>query len=195
VILAVNIDIFVQNIKNLSKKKGVSVTAALRESGAGRSLIDHVRKGSIPSLEKVQLLAAYFGVTTSELLGEREDALTMSSLYTPPQESYEDLLETLQASSQRLGLNMVYHVESCKERFQISQEAPVYVHFQAEIIQRTPVPESTAQAPMPTGSSLTPAQQKLLDTMIAALADLNEEGRKKLMDYASDLVASGRYKK
>lgn len=34
-----------------------------------------------------------------------------------------------------------------------------------------------------------------LDRLDAALAELNEEGREKLLDYAADLVASGRYKK
>lgn len=34
-----------------------------------------------------------------------------------------------------------------------------------------------------------------LDRLAAALAELNEEGREKLVDYAADLVASGRYKK
>lgn len=32
------------------------------------------RRGSIPSVEKVQLLARYLGVTTSELLGETSQA-------------------------------------------------------------------------------------------------------------------------
>ena len=39
-------------------------------SGAGRNFMDNIKKGSIPSVEKVQLLAQYLGVTVSELLGE-----------------------------------------------------------------------------------------------------------------------------
>lgn len=34
-------------------------------------------KGSLPSVEKVQLLAQYLGVTTSDLLGEIKDSLTI----------------------------------------------------------------------------------------------------------------------
>lgn len=34
-----------------------------------------------------------------------------------------------------------------------------------------------------------------LQRLSDALAELNEEGREKLLDYAADLVASGRYKK
>ena len=42
-----------------------------------------------------------------------------------------------------------------------------------------------------TSSPASPALQRLSE----ALEELNEEGREKLLDYAADLVASGRYKK
>ena len=51
--------------------RGVKPTIACRESGAGTDLINQLeRRGSVPSVERVQLLAQYLGVTTSELLGE-----------------------------------------------------------------------------------------------------------------------------
>lgn len=69
--------LFVQNIKSYCELRGVKPTVACRESGAGVNLINKLEtRGSIPSVEKVQLLAQYLGVTTSELLGEavaRED--------------------------------------------------------------------------------------------------------------------------
>lgn len=74
---------FVQNIKIFCEKRGIKPTVACRESGAGKSLIDQIeRQGSIPSVEKVQLLAQYLGVTTSELLGEEAPSVLRSS--TPP---------------------------------------------------------------------------------------------------------------
>lgn len=36
-------------------------------------MISGMKNGSIPSIERVQLLAQYLGVTTSELLGEVPD--------------------------------------------------------------------------------------------------------------------------
>ena len=64
-------EVFVQNIKNYCALRGVKPTVACRESGAGPNLISQLmNRGSIPSVEKVQLLAQYLGVTTSELLGE-----------------------------------------------------------------------------------------------------------------------------
>lgn len=60
-----------QNIKSYCQLRGVKPTVACRESGAGVNLINKLEtRGSIPSVEKVQLLAQYLGVTTSELLGE-----------------------------------------------------------------------------------------------------------------------------
>lgn len=63
--------IFVQNVKMYCQLRGIKPTVACRESGAGRSLLTNLEQnGSLPSVEKVQLLAQYLGVTTSELLGE-----------------------------------------------------------------------------------------------------------------------------
>lgn len=40
------------------------------ESGAGKNVVSNTERGSDPAVGKVQKLAAYFGVTTSQLLGE-----------------------------------------------------------------------------------------------------------------------------
>ena len=62
---------FVQNIKKYCSVKGVKPTVACRESGVGSSFINNIEsRGQVPSVEKVQLLAQYLGVTVSELLGE-----------------------------------------------------------------------------------------------------------------------------
>lgn len=68
-------EIFVQNIKKLCSLRGIKPTIACRESGAGADLINQMeRRGSVPSVERVQLLAQYLGVTTSQLLGEEKPA-------------------------------------------------------------------------------------------------------------------------
>lgn len=61
---------FVQNVKLFCDRIGVKPTAACRESGAGERLLENVKRGSEPSVGKVQLLAQYLGVTVSDLLGE-----------------------------------------------------------------------------------------------------------------------------
>lgn len=66
-----DVQIFVQNVKELCKKKGVKPTIACEESGAGKNLLNHIEsRGSIPSVAKVQMLSSYLGVTVSQLLGE-----------------------------------------------------------------------------------------------------------------------------
>lgn len=60
-----------QNVKVYCQIKGVKPTIACMESGAGKNLLSQIeRHGTIPSIEKVQLLAQYLGVTVSQLLGE-----------------------------------------------------------------------------------------------------------------------------
>lgn len=66
---------FVQNVKNLCALKGIKPTVACDESGAGKNLLGQlIHRGTIPSVERVQLLAQYLGVTTSDLLGEKPQA-------------------------------------------------------------------------------------------------------------------------
>lgn len=61
----------VENIQRVCKERGTNPTAAGKESGAGKDLVTNMkRRGVLPSIEKMGLLADYLGVTTSELLGE-----------------------------------------------------------------------------------------------------------------------------
>lgn len=63
---------FVQSVKSHCEKIGVKPTVACRDAGVGGSFINNMEaRGSVPSVEKVQMLAQYLGVTTSELLGEQ----------------------------------------------------------------------------------------------------------------------------
>lgn len=65
--------LFVQNVKNLCERKGVKPTVACRDSGAGKDFLNQiVTRGQTPSVEKVQQLAQYLGVTVSDLLGETQ---------------------------------------------------------------------------------------------------------------------------
>lgn len=66
-----NIEIFVQNVKEYCAKKGVKPTVACAESGAGKDMLSNlVKRGTAPSIARVQLLAQYLDCTVSDLLGE-----------------------------------------------------------------------------------------------------------------------------
>lgn len=63
-------ELFVQNIKDRCRAKGVKPTVACREAGVGTSFITDINKGQTPSVAKVQMLAQYLDCTVSDLLGE-----------------------------------------------------------------------------------------------------------------------------
>lgn len=68
-----NKELFVQNIKKYCELVGVKPTVACRESGVSSSFISNIEsRNQTPSVEKVQMLANYLGVTVSELLGEEK---------------------------------------------------------------------------------------------------------------------------
>ena len=67
-----DVNLFMQNVETLCKQAGTNPTTACTKSGAGRNLMGNLKKGIIPSVAKIQALAEYLGVTTSELLGEPE---------------------------------------------------------------------------------------------------------------------------
>lgn len=86
---------FVQNIKYYCGKKGVKPTVALAESGAGKDLVGKLTgRGSVPSVEKVQLLAQYLGCTVSDLLGEEP------APPDPVREEFARLLDGMTAEQQ-----------------------------------------------------------------------------------------------
>ena len=70
-----DVENFVKNLKAILKERGISPSRAGRESGAGIDFIRmmEVRK-SAPSYLRVQQMAQYLGMTTSELLGEETPA-------------------------------------------------------------------------------------------------------------------------
>lgn len=71
-----------QNVKHFCERKGVKPTTACVESGAGRNLITYVKRGQEPSLRRVELLAAYLGVTIGQLIGESEASHEKKDLST-----------------------------------------------------------------------------------------------------------------
>ena len=63
-------ELFVQNVECWCKLKGEPPTIACKNSGAGKDMISNLKRGSFPSVAKVQQLAQYLGCTVSDLLGE-----------------------------------------------------------------------------------------------------------------------------
>lgn len=87
-----DLGLFINNVKYRCEQKGVKPTVACRESGAGERLLENVKRGSVPSVEKAQLLAQYLGVTVSDLLGETPR--TKPSFELPPDIPEEVMLRS-----------------------------------------------------------------------------------------------------
>ena len=92
-------EIFVQNVKRYCNLKGVKPTVACAESGAGKDLLGQLSKrGTVPSVERVQLLAQYLGCTVSDLLGETPGALP--AVPEGPTEQFLKLFSSLDDKAQ-----------------------------------------------------------------------------------------------
>lgn len=65
-------DTLCQNIERYCRLRGVDPAVACKECGVGETFFRDIGQGMAPSVIKVQALAQYLGVTTSELLGEEK---------------------------------------------------------------------------------------------------------------------------
>lgn len=108
-------ELLLNNILSACKARNEDHTKACVAAGVGISLVAHLKQGQTPSVSKVADLAAYLGVTTSDLVGDKVEQLPE----LPPD----------------------------------------------------------------------------LAALAAALRELNAEGRERLLEYADDLVQTGKYKK
>ena len=106
---------FVQNVEYWCKLKGEPPTIACEKSGAGRSLIANIKRGSFPSVAKVQQLAQYLGCTTSDLLGETPGALP--AVPEGPTEQFLKLFSSLDDKAQNeIVAEMLKRIKRCPNR-------------------------------------------------------------------------------
>ncbi len=69
---------FVKKVKFLCLQKGIKPTNACKESGVGGSFLSNIERGNIPTVTKVEKLAAYLGTTVSDLIGEEKPKSSMA---------------------------------------------------------------------------------------------------------------------
>lgn len=98
----------VENIQMICKEKGTTPTVAGKESGAGKDLVSAMkRRGVLPSIEKMRLLANYLGVTTSELLGETKEPTVRDDGLTDGEQALLDLFRQLTPEQQEMVIRIV----------------------------------------------------------------------------------------
>ncbi|MBM6664258.1 helix-turn-helix domain-containing protein [Flavonifractor plautii] len=99
--------LFVQNIKYYCNLRDTKPTVACRESGVGSSFINNVERGQTPSVAKVQMLAEYLGVTTSDLLGEKKEPTVQDDGLSEGEQALMTLFRQLTPDQQEMVLRMV----------------------------------------------------------------------------------------
>ena len=99
--------LFVQNIKKYCELKGIKPTVACRESGVGASFVSDINRGQTPSVAKVQLLANYLGITTSELLGEKTKPTVDDDGLSDGEQALLNLFRQLTPEQQDMVIRMV----------------------------------------------------------------------------------------
>ena len=68
-----NLECLILSIEKLCKQKNMSVKSVLEECGLTRNVIDNMKKGSVPSIDKIFALSNYFGCSMDDLLGKNID--------------------------------------------------------------------------------------------------------------------------
>lgn len=100
-------DLFVQKVKMICLQRGIKPTNACKESGVGGSFINDIERGRIPSVAKVQMLAEYLGVTTSDLLDEKKEPTAQDDGLSEGERALMTLFRQLTPDQQEMVLRMV----------------------------------------------------------------------------------------
>lgn len=87
--------------------KGLKPTVACKDNGVESRFISDIHRGQTPSVAKVQVLANYLGVTTSELLGETKKPTVQDDGLTEAEQALMDLFRQLTPDQQDMVIRMV----------------------------------------------------------------------------------------
>ena len=98
-------DKIIEKIKLLCDQNNISVNKLLQECDLSKSVIDNMKKGSIPSIDKIEKISKYFNVSEAYLKCETDDP-------TPP-----DKKNTLSPEKLKLldGIGYAYFGRDGKE--------------------------------------------------------------------------------
>ena len=128
-----NVDLFVQNVKQLCAERGISPTAACKESGVGTSFIPDIKRGRIPSIDKFEKLALYLGVTISQLIGDARNSLVVMQYSVPPKDTIEEVYEILDMIQPKLIHDFKSYINSTDPPISASSKGPYTAFIEARL--------------------------------------------------------------
>ena len=73
-------NLLISNIRKYCEAKGMKPTPACDAAGVGHSFLTDIKRDKMPSVEKVATLAAYLGVSTSDLVGDAKTPADLAPL-------------------------------------------------------------------------------------------------------------------
>ena len=95
-------DSLISNIRKYCEAKNLKPTIACTAAGVGRSFVSDIARGQSPSVAKVAALAAFLGVSTSDLVGDAQTPVELAPLAGAWSELNEEGRERLTAYAEDL---------------------------------------------------------------------------------------------
>lgn len=79
-LVKLNKELLISNIEKYCAARNTKPTPAAMAAGVGHTFLTDIKRGKIPSVEKVATLAAYLGVSTSDLVGDAQTPADLAPL-------------------------------------------------------------------------------------------------------------------
>lgn len=97
-----NKELLIVNIQTACIRAGVKPTTAFVAAGVGKNFLSNMKRGQTPSVAAVADLAAYFGIATSDLIGDARTPAELAPLAVAWAELNEEGRERLIAYAEDL---------------------------------------------------------------------------------------------
>lgn len=68
-----NLQINIDRISALAKSKGLSINQMLKNAELSTTVLDNMKRGRLPSVDKIQSIAEYFDCSVDYLLGRTDN--------------------------------------------------------------------------------------------------------------------------
>ena len=68
-----NLQVCIDRINELTSKQNLSINKMLKEAGLPTTVMDNIKRGRIPAIDKIHCLADYFNVSVDYLLGRTDN--------------------------------------------------------------------------------------------------------------------------
>lgn len=75
-----NKELMISNVLKFCAAREIKPTVACSEAGVGKNLVTNMKRGQTPSVAAVADLAAYLGVSTSDLVGDAKTPTELAPL-------------------------------------------------------------------------------------------------------------------